>query len=43
MPGNVRLWGPFATVRRIMVFSSVWVVMGVTEILFTVEQSDSIR
>jgi len=35
MPGNVRLRGPFATVHRMSVFSSVWVVMGVIEILFT--------
>jgi hypothetical protein len=41
MPGNVRLWDPFATVRRMLVFSSVWAVMGVIEILFTVVGHDS--
>jgi hypothetical protein len=33
---NVRLRGLFATVRRMLVFSSVWAVTGVIEILFTV-------
>jgi hypothetical protein len=38
---NGRRWGPFATVRRMLVFSSVWAVMGVIEVLFTVVGHDS--
>jgi hypothetical protein len=41
MPENARLRGPLATVRRMLVFSSAWAVMGVIEILFTVVGHDS--
>jgi hypothetical protein len=36
MPGNARSWSPFATGRRMFIFSSVWTVAGVIGILFTV-------